>query len=110
MSEISDTELIERVTVLEDTTSPGMPVALRHVVVQRLIALARRGAAATGAGEDDEMVERVAKAIFEADPECGFDAEKPNTHWRNDTIEQPEVWKIWLKIARAAIAAINEGK
>jgi len=48
------------------------------------------------------MLEKVAQAIHEADPECGFQADDPSTHWRSDRYP-PEVWDITASIARAAV-------
>lgn len=54
-------------------------------------------------------VEAAAKAIFETDPECSYDPDNENTHWRRNAAVSPEhaaeVYGIWTKMATAALTA-----
>lgn len=55
--------------------------------------------------------ERVAKAIYEADPESGYRKDDPRTYWRApDSYWSAGVWETWLRIADAAIVTIEAAK
>lgn len=61
-----------------------------------------------GGGVAEATVERVAKAIYETDPDSGYNEDDPAMFWRASTWRK-EVWDEWHKIARAAIRALTPG-
>lgn len=55
-----------------------------------------------------DKTESVAQAIYEADYESGYDADDPRTFWRaENSYWSPVVGDNWIRIARAAIAAMD---
>jgi hypothetical protein len=53
------------------------------------------------------MIEKVARAIYEADPESGYHPDDRLSFWAGDGYSD-EVWNLWRAIARAAIEAMRE--
>ena len=62
--------------------------------------------------DDAALIEKIARAIYEADPESGYDEDDPKTFWMAEDGYWPPstkriVWETWFDIARAALAVIR---
>lgn len=54
---------------------------------------------------DEALVEAVAPAIYEADPEGGYYEDDPSSYWMAEGFSE-HVWTIWRATAREAIRAL----
>lgn len=62
---------------------------------------------------EGEALERVSRAIYEADHEGGYDAEDPKTFWMAEDGYWPPstkmvIWENWLNMGRAALSALPQ--